>query len=635
MSSNNEHQDPRDHSQFSLLKTRRFAPFFLTQFLGAFNDNVYKNSLMAMITFGLLSSTLDLSLMNNIGAMLFILPFFLFSALAGQLSDKYEKSYLIRRIKLLEIVIMCLGAIAFYFSMTAGLMLLLFLMGTQSAFFGPVKYSIIPQHLDNHELVGGNALVEMGTFLAILIGTLVASMLATQSDGILWVSAIIISVAILGYLVSRKIPSAPAANPDLKVRFNPFTETWRTISYSREQKSVFLAVLAISWFWFLGAAYLTQIYGFAKDYLGGDQSVVMVLLATFSIGIATGSLLCERLSGHKVELGLVPLGSIGLTIFGMDLFLQSLPELGPELITAGQFLSSPSNLRIVADFLLIGVFGGFYIVPLYAMVQARSAPEKRSQVIAAINIMNALFMVVSAIVGIIVLGLLDLTIPQFFLILAVLNALVAIYIYRTIPEFAMRFIIWVLTHTMYRVRHIDLHKIPDEGACVLVCNHVSFVDALLIGGACRRPVRFVTFKPIYNMPVLNFIFRTAKAIPIDSRKADPEGYEQAFARIADELKNGEVVCIFPEGKLTTDGEIDEFKNGISRILQETPVPVIPMALRGLWGSFFSHKDRPALSQMPKRFWSKIDLVAGDSITPDQATPENLKLKVEALRGERY
>ncbi len=633
MSSNNEHQDPRDHSQFSLLKTRRFAPFFLTQFLGAFNDNVYKNSLMAMITFGLLSSTLDLSLMNNIGAMLFILPFFLFSALAGQLSDKYEKSYLIRRIKLLEIVIMCLGAIAFYFSMTAGLMLLLFLMGTQSAFFGPVKYSIIPQHLDNHELVGGNALVEMGTFLAILIGTLVASMLATQSDGILWVSAIIISVAILGYLVSRKIPSAPAANPGLKVRFNPFTETWRTINYSREQKSVFLAVLAISWFWFLGAAYLTQIYGFAKDYLGGDQSVVMVLLATFSIGIATGSLLCERLSGHKVELGLVPLGSIGLTIFGMDLFLQPLPELGPNLISASEFISQTSNLRIIADFLLIGIFGGFYIVPLYAMVQARSAPEKRSQVIAAINIMNALFMVVSAIVGIIVLGLLDLTIPQFFLILAVLNALVAIYIYRTIPEFAMRFIIWVLTHTMYRVRHIDLHKIPDEGACVLVCNHVSFVDALLIGGACRRPVRFVTFKPIYNMPVLNFIFRTAKAIPIDSRKADPEGYELAFARIADELKNGEVVCIFPEGKLTTNGEIDEFKNGISRILQETPVPVIPMALRGLWGSFFSHKDRPALSQLPKRFWSKIDLVVGDSITPDQATPEHLQSKVGELRGE--
>lgn len=624
----------KEHSQFTLLKSRRFAPFFLTQFLGAFNDNVYKNSLMAMITFGLLSTTLDLSLMNNIGAMLFILPFFLFSALAGQLADKYEKSFLIRRIKLLEIIIMCLGAAAFYFSMTAGLMLLLFLMGTQSAFFGPVKYSIIPQHLDNRELVGGNALVEMGTFLAILVGTLVASALATNAEGSIWISTIIITVAILGYLTSRKIPSAPAANPSQKINFNPFTETWRTINYSRQQKSIFLAVLAISWFWFLGAAYLTQIYGFAKDFLGGDQSVVMILLATFSIGIASGSLLCERLSGHKVELGLVPLGSIGLTIFGLDLFLQPLPAIGPNLISASEFIAQTSNLRIIADFLLIGIFGGFYIVPLYAMVQSRSEEKHRSQVIAAINIMNALFMVASAITGIVVLGLLELSIPQFFLILAVLNALVAIYIYRTIPEFAMRFIIWILTHTMYRVKHINLDNIPDEGAHVLVCNHVSFVDALLIGGACRRPVRFVTFKPIYHMPVLNFIFRTAKAIPIDSKKADPEGYEKAFERIADELKNGEVVCIFPEGKLTTDGEIDEFKNGISRILQETPVPVIPMALRGLWGSFFSHKDRPALSQMPKRFWSKIELVVGDAIPAEEATPEYLKEKVTELRGER-
>ena len=626
--------DPRDHSQFSLLKSRRFAPFFFTQFLGAFNDNVYKNSLMAMITFGLLSSTMDLSLMNNLGAMLFILPFFLFSALAGQLSDKYEKSYLIRRIKLLEIVIMVLGACAFYFSATAGLMCLLFLMGTQSAFFGPVKYSIIPQHLDNHELVGGNALVEMGTFLAILTGTLIASVIATREDGVIWVSAVIISVSCLGYLVSHQIPSAPAANPTQKVRFNPITETWRTLGYARQTKSIFLAVLAISWFWFLGAAYLTQIYGFAKDFLGGDQSVVMVLLATFSIGIALGSLLCERLSGHKVELGLVPLGSIGLTIFGIDLFLQDLPAVGNELINAGEFLSSPWNLRIVFDFLMIGVFGGFYIVPLYAMVQARSEPQHRSQVIAAINIMNALFMVASAITGIIVLGVLDLSIPQFFMILAILNALVSIYIYRTIPEFAMRFIIWVLTHTMYRVNHINLHKIPDEGACVLVCNHVSFVDALLIGGACRRPVRFVTFKPIYNMPVLNFIFRTAKAIPIDSKKADPEGYEKAFERIAEELRAGEVVCIFPEGKLTTSGEIEEFKNGTSRILDETPVPVIPMALRGLWGSFFSHKDRPALTQLPKRFWSKIDMVVGDTVPPEDASPGYLKEKVAELRGDR-
>jgi len=629
-----QHGSPRDHSQFTLLKSKRFAPFFFTQFFGAFNDNVYKNSLMAMITFGLLSSSLDLSLMNNLGAMLFILPFFLFSALAGQLSDKYEKSLLIRRIKLLEIVIMSLGAIAFYFSATAGLMLLLFLMGTQSAFFGPVKYSIIPQHLDNHELVGGNALVEMGTFLAILTGTLVASLLATQEDGVVWISAVIICVSVVGYLTSRKIPSAPAANPTQTIRFNPLTETWRTLSHARQTKAIFLAVLAISWFWFLGAAYLTQIYGYAKDFLGGDQSVVMVLLATFSIGIAVGSLLCERLSGHKVELGLVPFGSIGLTLFGIDLFFVDLPVPGTDFIDAAGFVSELHGMRVIFDFLMIGVFGGFYIVPLYAMIQARSEPEHRSQVIAAINIMNALFMVASAITGMILLGVVGLSIPEFLGVIAVLNALVAIYIYRTIPEFAMRFIIWILTHTMYRVNHINLDKIPDEGACVLVCNHVSFVDALLIGGACRRPVRFVTFKPIYNMPVLNFIFRTAKAIPIDSKKADPEGYERAFERIADELREGEVVCIFPEGKLTTDGEIDVFKNGISRILQETPVPVVPMALRGLWGSFFSHKDRPALTRLPERFWSKIDMVVGDAIAPENATPEALKAEVAKLRGDR-
>ena len=624
---------PKDHSQFTLLGSKRFAPFFFTQFFGAFNDNVYKNSLMAMITFGVLSSSADLSLMNNLGALLFILPFFLFSALAGQLSDKYEKSSLIRKIKVLEIVIMGLGAFAFITGATWGLMLLLFLMGTQSAFFGPVKYSIIPQHLDSHELVGGNALVEMGTFVAILLGTLAATSIATTENGALITGIAVVTVAILGYGASRAIPSAPSPSPELKIHFNPLTETWRTIGFAREQRSIFLAVLAISWFWFLGAAYLTQIYGFTSDILKGDQSVVMILLGTFSIGIALGSLLCERLSGHKVELGLVPLGSIGLTIFGADLFFHTASPDSATLISASKFLSQAGNLRIVFDFLMIGVFGGFYIVPLYAMIQARSDEKHRSRIIAAINIMNALFMVVSAITAIVFLGVLEWSIPEFFLLLAILNALVAIYIYRTIPEFAMRFIIWVITHTVYRVRHINLDNIPDEGACVLVCNHVSFMDALIIGGACRRPVRFVTFKPIYHLPVLNFVFRTAKAIPIDSKKADPEGYERAFAQIREELQAGEVVCIFPEGKLTTDGEIDEFKNGVSRILEETPVPVVPMALRGLWGSFFSHMGKPAMTRWPKRFWSKVDLVAGEIVSAEQATPEVLKDRVQALRGD--
>lgn len=638
MSENGETQ-----SQFGLLKTKRFAPFFWTQFFGAFNDNLFKNSLMALLTFGVLSRVLEwsstgnatevsLSAMNNLGAMLFILPFFLFSALAGQLADKYEKSTLIRYIKALEILIMALGALCFIYHQTWGLMLLLFLMGTQSTFFGPVKYSIIPQHLKSGELVGGNALVETGTFIAILIGTIAANIMSDWESGPVVIGGIVIAVSILGFITCLKIPEGKAPSPNLKIRFNPVTETWHTIQFSRENKAVFLAIMGISWFWFLGAAYLTQIYEYTKVDIGGAPSVVMCLLSAFSIGIAAGSLLCERLSGHKIELGLVPLGSIGLTLFGMDLYFHTSPSHQDELIGLSDFLSTPQNYRVLFDFMMIGLSGGLYIVPLYAMVQERSEEEHRSRIIAAVNIMNALFMVVSAGAGMLLLGVIELSIPEFFLVLAIMNVVVAWFIYTVIPEFAMRFLIWIITHTMYRVTHTNLDKIPDKGACVLVCNHVSYMDALIIAGACRRPVRFVMFKPIYDLPVLNFIFRTGKTIPIHSKSVDPVTYENAFKRISEELKDGEVVCIFPEGKLTQDGEIDEFKAGIEKIIQADPVPVVPMALKGLWGSFFSHKDSKALSGLPRRFWSRVELEASDPIQPDQVNAAILQEKVTELRG---
>lgn len=621
-------------SQFALLRKRRFAPFFWTQFFGAFNDNVFKNGLIVLATFSAAFHTgVNPNTLNNLGAGLFILPFFLFSALAGQLADKYEKSMLIRYVKLLEVIIMVLGAVCFYFHQTWGLLFLLFMMGTQSTLFGPVKYSIIPQHLKSGELVGGNALVESGTFVAILLGTITAGVLSQLEQGPALLGLFVIVCAIFGWLASLKIPQGPAPDPNLKLRYNFFRESWHTVQFSREKKSVFLAIMGISWFWFLGAAYLTQIYNYAKIDLGGTESVATGLLAVFSIGIALGSLLCERFSGHKIELGLVPLGSIGLTLFGLDLYFHTQPPVGDEMMGIGAFLQQPQSYRVLLDFMLIGIFGGFYIVPLYAMVQERSEEHHRARIIAAINIMNALFMVISAATGAILLGLMELSIPQFFLVLALMNLVVAGFIYSLIPEFFMRFLIWVITHTMYRVKHTNLNKIPDTGPALLVCNHVSYMDALIIAGACRRPVRFVMFKPIYDMPVLNFIFRTGKAIPIHSKKADPATYENAFARISQELRDGEVVCIFPEGKLTTTGDIDEFKNGVDKILAADPVPVVPMALRGLWGSFFSHKDSSAMTRLPRRFWSKVELVAGDAVAPDQAKPALLQDKVQALRGD--
>ncbi len=622
----------KSQSQFALLKTRRFAPFFLTQFFGAFNDNVFKNALLILFTFSAAyQAEMDASLLNNLAAGLFILPFFLFSAFAGEIADKYEKSGLIRKIKLGEIVIMCLAAAAFWFNSAYGLLLILFLMGTQSTFFGPVKYSIIPQHLSSRELVGGNALVESGTFLSILLGTIAGGILSKMDNGPELVSVTVIVIAILGWFSSRNIPDAPAANPEIKINFNPLKETWRTIQFARQNHGVFLAIMAISWFWFLGAAYLTQLPKYTQDVLWGDQTVVTALLAFFSIGIAIGSLLCEKLSGHKIELGLVPLGSIGLSVFGTDLYFSPTSHSG-EIIGFFTFFTQPESYRVLLDFIAIGIFGGLYIVPLYAMIQERTEEKTRARTIAAVNIMNALFMVVSAISGILFLGIFQLSIPEFFLILAIMNAVVAAYIYTTIPEFTMRFLIWIITHTMYRVTHKDLQKIPDEGPAVLVCNHVSYMDALIIAGACRRPVRFVMFKPIYDLPVLNFIFRTGKTIPIHSKSKDPATYEQAFTRISQELRDGEVVCIFPEGKLTTDGEIDTFRNGIEKIIAEDPVPVVPMALKGLWGSFFSHKDGSALSKLPKRFWSKVELVASDPIQPDQITAPLLQQKVSELRG---
>ncbi len=620
------------HSQFTLLGKRRFLPFFLTQLLGAFNDNIFKQSLILAILYKL-SSGADKSLLVNLCALLFILPFFLFSALGGQFGEKFAKDALIRAIKFAEILIMLAGAAGVLLDSLPLMLAVLFCMGTQSALFGPVKYSILPQHLREEELVGGNALVEMGTFLAILAGTIGAGIIMAGSAYAQWVAASVVTVALLGYLVSRAIPRAHAALPELALDWNIFRQSWRIMRLGLVEQplSVSRSLLGNSWFWFLGAVYLTQIPAYAKDWLHGDESVVTLILTVFSVGIGLGSLLCERMSGHKVEIGLVPFGSIGLTLFGVLLWWHS------GVLVAGEqpydwlaLLAQGQAWWVLAAILGIGLFGGFYIVPLYALIQARTLDHERARVIAANNILNALFMVISAVASILFLSVAELSIPQLFLAISLMNVAVNSYIFKIVPEFSMRFLIWLLGHSMYRVEHKGLEAIPDEGPAVLVCNHVSFVDALLIGGAVRRPVRFVMYYKIYRLPLLNFIFRTAGTVPIAGRNEDLLVYDAAFRKIAEYLRNGELVCIFPEGKLTGDGEINEFKSGIERILAENPVPVIPMALKGLWGSYFSRDPAKGLF---RRLWSRIQLVAGTPLSPEQADRQRLQTQVAELRGE--
>lgn len=622
-------------SQFRLLIQRRFGPFFLTQSLGAFNDNIFRNALIILLTFGVAGlSAEQVNLYVNLAAGLFILPFFLFSATAGQIAEKYEKSRLIRFVKLFEIAVMALAVIGFLTGSVALLMSLLFLMGAQSALFGPVKYSILPQHLHETELVGGNALVEAATFLAILLGTMLGGWLIATTAGPQWVAAIVVLIAVLGYWASRGIPLAPAAAPDLRINWNPLTETWRNLRLMQTNRTVLLSVMGISWFWFYGAIFLSQLPNYAKLHLGGDATVVTLLLTVFSLGIGLGSLLCERLSGHKVEIGLVPLGSIGLTLFGIDLYFAVPDVLATSVVSAGEFLKSPGNHRILWDLGLIGLFGGFYIVPLYALIQTRSEPSHRSRIIAGNNILNAAFMVTAALMAVAFLQLAGLSIPQLLLVTALMNVAVAIFIYSLVPEFLMRFLVWLLINTLYRIDKSGLEHIPDEGPAVIVCNHVSFVDALILGGNIRRPVRFVMYYKIFGIPVLNFIFRTARAIPIAGAKENPALMEQAFADIEAALNNGDVVCIFPEGGLTMNGDIQLFRGGIERIIKATPVPVIPMALRGLWGSFFSRRDSALKrARLPRRFWSRIGLVAAAPVPPEQVSAADLQQRVQALRGE--
>ncbi|RJG00746.1 MFS transporter [Noviherbaspirillum sedimenti] len=622
-------------SQYSLMRQRRFAPFFWTQFLGAFNDNVFKTALLTILTYDTLSWTeLDPGLLNNLIPGLFILPFVLFSATAGQLADKFEKSRLVRYVKLLEILIMLVAAVGW---MTHNLWLLVAAvagMGLHSTMFGPVKYAYLPQKLQQDELVGGNGLIEMGTFVGILLGEVLGAVLVVWRPwGLELVTGVTIAIAILGWLASRGIPHAPAAQADLKINWNPLTETIRNIGFSRQNRPVFLSILGNSWFWFYGAIIIAQFPLYAKNVLHGDHSVFVLLLTAFSFGIGAGSLLCERLSGRKIEIGLVPFGSIGLSVFGFDLYLASLGYVNTATVDFIGFAAQQGSWRILLDCIMIGMFGGFFIVPLFAMIQTRCDRQHISRTIAGMNIMNALFMVAAALVAMVLLKS-GFTIPEIFMATALMNALVAVYIFSLVPEFLIRFIAWLLIHTIYRVEWVDTDRIPEAGPALLVCNHVSYVDALVIMAASPRPIRFVMDHRIFKVPVLSWIFRSAKAIPIAPAKEDPWLMEKSFVDIAQALHEGELVCIFPEGRLTGDGELSEFRSGVRKIIERSPVPVIPMALRGLWGSMWTRSPgNPVGRSFRRGLWSRLSLAVGAPVLPQQATPDFLQQQVANLRGD--
>ena len=624
--------EARPKTQFRLLGSRRLLPLFVAQFLGAFNDNVFKQALIVLFTFGtLLAAGANQDVYVNVAVGLLVLPFVLFSATAGNLADHFEKSRLIRLVKLGEVGTVALAGISLYLASVPLLLLALFLFGVQSAFFGPLKYAILPQHLGAAELVGGNGMIQMGTLVAILIGTNIGGFLAGDGEVSFALFGAMVAIAAAGYLASRHVPPAPPAETNAAIRWNPWTESLALIRIARERRPVFLSILGISWFWLLGTVNLAQIPSLTKDHLAAGPGVVTLIITFFTIAIAIGALLCERLSGRRVELGLVPVGAAGVSLFGIDLYFAINALDGAGQRTVWEFLAGDGTTRLLADLGMMGVFAGLFVVPLQANIQSRTPMDRRARVIAANNVINAVFMVAGAGFAIGWLSLVG-DVPGLLLTLAVVNLGVSAYIFQQVPEFTMRFLVWALSHSVYRVRHRGLEAIPEQGAAVIVCNHVSYVDAPLLAGAVRRPIRFVMDRGIYELPVLNFIFRTGRAIPIAPEADDAEVYEAAFREIRAALEAGDLVCIFPEGRLTGDGEVGRFRKGVERIVAETPAPVVPMALTGLWGSFYSREGGGAFRSARKRLWRRVEVIAGEPVRPDRVSADALRSRVLALRG---
>ncbi|MEM7220486.1 MAG: MFS transporter [Pseudomonadota bacterium] len=623
--------------QFDLLRQRRFGALFCTQFLGAFNDNAFKSALSILFVYGGFVAADMQDVVVNLAAALFILPFFLFSALAGQLADKYPKELLIRRVKLAEIAIAVLGTVSVFSSNVYLMLTTLFLLGVQSTFFSPLKFAILPQHLLPQELIGGNAQIGMGTFVAILLGTILGGIIAGQPSAAPLLATLVVTVAIGGYLCSRFIPSAPPAG-ELKLNLNFFGETARLLKMANENYSVLLAIMGVSWFWLIGSVFLAQFPALSERSLAGDTTVVTLILATFTIAIALGSLACERLSGSQIEIGLVPLGALGIALAGVHMYF-SVAEIEEYVALAGierrdwlSFIGAPGSKTLLLDFLLIGMSGGLFIVPLQAYIQSNTPAGRRARIIAVNNIYNAIFMVAGSVFSIAALLLADTGVPGLLLIVIIMHMAVTLFIFHQIPEFVMRFVIWGLGHTLYRVTHKGLQHVPDEGGALIACNHVSYVDALLLAGAVRRPIRFIMHKPIFDLPILNFVFRTGKAIPIIARSDDEAAYEAAFEQIREALDDGDLLCIFPEGQLTKTGDMNEFQPGIEKIVDASPVPVVPMALSGLWGSWFSPAGGLFSGKMRPFSW--IEVSAGAAIAPADLDRRSLRETVLHLRGER-
>jgi len=621
-------------SLLRIFTSKRFLPIFIAQFGGALNDNLFKSAMLIIVAFQLTDAAAQASTINNVAALLFILPYFLFSTLAGQLADRGDKAVMIQKNKIAEILIVLVGALALYLQSIPLLLFILFCLGTQSAMFGPNKYAVLPQLLQGKDLVTGNALIASGTFIAILTGTLIGGILAQQQSAWIWIATGCLVTAIGGYLASLKIPRIEIGSPDLKVDWNMLGQSIKLLTLARGQQRVWTAILGVSWFWFIGSGYLTQIPTIVRYIGGGDESVVTLFMALFIIGVGLGCALAAKLSSFVVEIGIAPIAMLLLGLTGLDL-AQIEASQTLSLMGINAFLDSPEGLRISLDILLIGIFGGAFALPMYTELQQASSLENRARIISINNVINAVFMVTSAILAIGILGVLQFQLSTYLVVISILNLIYAVFVFTRTPVQSLRFLAEVFSRLFYRIESEEVAQLPEEGPALLVCNHVSYADPVVIFGASKRPIRFIMAKEIRNKAPFNLVFQASRTLAICSPLEDRKTYEETIREAANSLRNGELVMIFPEGRLSPDGEIGTFRRGVEKLLENAPVPVYPMAIRGIWGSFFSHGNGPALrSGFHLRLRRRaIQLKVGMAIPPEEVNALILQGHVETLRGD--
>ena len=586
-------------------------PLLFTQFFGAFNDNAFK-MIISLFGIQLLGTSSHGARFVSIVGALFILPFIIFSPYAGYFADKFRKRNIIVAMKWFEVFIMCAGLFALWSQNFIVLCVVLFIMATQSAFFAPAKYGILPEMLEEKDLSKGNGYLQMWTFVAIILGTACGARMKDIFEPFVWKSSfILIALAVLGLIGSLKIAKGSPANSDTKFSINGFAQMLEVLGKIKKQKALFLSLCAISYFWFLGSVFQMNILIYAKGILGIGDSSTGILLAMVSLGIGLGSLFAGNMSEGRIEFGFVPLGAIGLSIFCFVLGSSSLGYKACGLVL-----------------LLLGFSAGLYTIPLNAYFQKKSPDQERGKYLAALNIVNSIAMLCGSLFVWICGDLFMLDPAQTFVVLGIFSVLATLYILKTLPTAFVRLVNWLITHSIYKMNIVDVHNVPEQGGALLICNHVSWVDALIASASLHRPVRFMMYRKIFELPLIHTVCKAANVIPV-AYDDGPKGIMKSLQDARQAIEDGDLVCVFPEGMLTRTGNMLPFNRGFEKIMEGLDAPIIPLYLDNIWGSIFSFSDGKYFWKKPKRLPYPMTVVFGDPMSSSSKVYQ-VRAAVQAL-----